>query len=552
MYSINIDKVEKVKYWLLMLFIMIQPLLDIYYLYTDKIVNIIGFSPSTIIRILITFVLVLLTLISLKDKKKWILALSYISVAIIYTAVHILNARNFHSVVPGNFGYSNIQELFYIIRLMIPMCILFITYNLNLETEDFSNVIRILLVLIAGSIVVTNILNISLNSYTNEVIKSNIFGWFNGAYDKYNYSSLASKGFFNFANQIAVILVLLLPIIMAIYNNNKQNKDLIITIVTIISMIMLGTKVALYGAIIEVGILICVLIFTRVFKKENTINKKNFMLVGLCLITILGLLPKSPALNRELVAKYVRINNSKVEIKGVNENSKDENIENKEHDNTPPKKLNNHQLEDNKELENTDLNSLENKNTNKLTPSKSNKKEMIEYIENNYQALMVNEQFIKQSYPYQYDPEFWVEIINLPVVERLNWRNIEQKMLQRVMDKNNNPMDKFFGLTFSRTQNIFNLERDFLSQYYSIGILGVIIFLGPYVILTLLCGIKMLFNFKYKFSVINSLLAISILLSLALSYYSGNVLDSLTVMIILSFMLGFLLDNVLKKEGDLE
>ena len=544
-YIVN-EKIDKVKYWLLIAFVMVQPILDIYYLYTDKVVSFIGFSPSTIIRILITIILLGLTLIRLKDNRMWIIIKSYLSIVFIYTIMHILNARNFHSVVPGNFGYSNIQELFYIIRLIIPLCILFITYHLNVNSDEFNKVIRILLILIAGSIFITNLLNISLNSYTNEIIKSNIFGWFTGAYDKYNYSSLASKGFFNFANQIAVLLVLLLPIIMAIYNDSKKIEDLIIIIVTIISMIMLGTKVALYGAIIEVGLFVGLLIFMRVFKKEKTINKKNILLVILCLFTVGGLLSKAPALNRELVAKYVRINNSKVEIKGVNEKLELENGKVKNHDNTPPKKLNNHQLEDNKELENTDLNSLENKNTNKLTPSKSNKKEMMEYIENNYQALMVNEQFIKESYPYQYDPEFWVEIINLPVVERLNWRNIEQKMLQRVMDKNNNPMDRFFGLTFSRTQNIFNLERDFLSQYYSIGILGVIIFIGPYILLSILCLINILLKFKEKFNIMNSLPVFSILLALSLSYYSGNVIDSLTVMIILSFILGFLLSNSFK------
>lgn len=534
------EKIEKIKYWLLMAFIIIQPLLDTYYLYTDKVVDFIGFSPSTIIRIIITFILVLLTLITLKDKKKWIIIISYITIVTIYTIIHILNARDFYSLVPGNFGYSNIQELFYITRLMIPICILFITYNLNVDSEDFNKCIRILLILIAGSIILTNIFKISLNSYTNEVIKDNIFGWFTGAYDKYNYSSLASKGFFNFANQIAALLVLLLPVIMSIYDKNKRKKDLIITIMTIISMIMLGTKVALFGAIIEIIIFGFILIFIRVSKKEKTINQKNILMLGLCVITVGGLFMKSPAINRELVARYVRINNAKVEVQGVDEEAES----GKDTHKIETKNINNSQLGGNEELENTDIHSLKNKNSEETKPSKHNKKVMIEYIEKNYESLMINEQFIKNSYPYKYDPEFWIDIISLPVNERLDWRNLEQRMLQRVVDINDNAMDRYFGITFSRTQNIFNLERDFLSQYYSLGILGVIIFLGPYVILSLVCFIRMLIKFKDKFTVLNASLCFASVFLLGVSYYSGNVIDSLTVTIILSFALGYLLKNV--------
>ena len=53
MKNLNTQYINKMKYYLLILFIIIQPILDIHYLYTEKVVNIIGFSPSTIIRITI-------------------------------------------------------------------------------------------------------------------------------------------------------------------------------------------------------------------------------------------------------------------------------------------------------------------------------------------------------------------------------------------------------------------------------------------------------------------------------------------------------------------
>ena len=518
-----INTINKVKYYLLISFIVIQPLLDTYYLYTDKVVNMFGFSPSTIIRVGITALLVILTLLTLKDKKSWIFIVSYIVIVAIYTIFHLANAQDFKSLVPRNFNYSVINEILYIVRLMIPLCIIFITYNMKISKDDFDRVIKIVLILISGTIVVTNILKISLSSYTNEVIKDNIFGWFNGAYEQYNYSALASKGIFNFANQISALLVLLLLVMLAIYVRKNSIFNLIIILTTIIAMIMLGTKVALFGCIIDMGIFVFMIIFIRLFKHEKILNYKIVLMLGLVTIVISTLIGKTPALNREQVSHYVRVNNSKVEIQSADEETEP----NIEHD-------------ENKATENPEI---PNENI-VIQPDRNNKKSMISYIEKNYKNLMVNEYFITKSYPYQYDPEFWVDIINLPVVDRLNWRNLEQKMLQRVMDINDNPMDKWLGITFSRTQNIYNLERDFVSQYYSIGILGILVLIGPYIILSIVCMIKMLISFKQNFTLFNALCGLGILFLLGVSYYSGNVLDALTVTIILAFILGKLIETV--------
>lgn len=537
-----INTINKVKYYLLIAFIVIQPLLDTYYLYTDKVVNMFGFSPSTIIRVGITALLVILTLLTLKDKKSWIFIVSYIVIVGIYTIFHLVNAQAFKSLVPGNFNYSVINEILYIVRLMIPLCIVFITYNMKISKNDFDRTIKIVLILISGTIVVTNILKISLSSYTNEVIKDNIFGWFIGAYEQYNYSALASKGIFNFANQISALLVLLLLAMLAIYARKNNIFNLIIILTTIIAMIMLGTKVALFGCIIDIGIFIFIIIFIRLFKREKILNYKIALMLGLVIIVIGTLIGKAPALNREQVSHYVRINNSKVEIQSADEES----VNNEESkSNTEKEESKDMPDEENKTIENQEI---PNENI-VIQPDRDNKKSMISYIEKNYKNLMVNEHFITKSYPYQYDPEFWVDIINLPVVDRLNWRNLEQKMLQRVMDINDNPMDKWLGITFSRTQNIYNLERDFVSQYYSIGILGIIVLIGPYIILSIACMIKMLISFKEKFTLFNTLCGLGIVFLLGVSYYSGNVLDALTVTIILAFILGKLIDTVFVEQS---
>lgn len=494
-------KFDKYKYNLLIIFILMQPLLDIYYLYTDKVVNIFGFSPATIIRVCITGVLITLTFINLKNKKEYSFIFLCIVVVGIYTIMHLWNAREFNSLVPGNFGYSISSEISYIIRMSIPLIIVFVTYKASMSINIFEITTKWTLFIISGTIVVTNLLKISLGSYNNKIIKDNIIGWFIGSYNEYNYSALASKGIFNFANQIGALLVFMLPIMLAIYANKSTLINLIIIIITLISMVMLGTKVALFGSIIDIFIFLIASLFISLVKKENLLNKKVIIMIGVYLLILGILLTKAPAINREKTSYNIRINNAKVEKKIPY----DDNI-------------------------------------------MKSKESMIKYIEANYKDLMVGDQFITKSYPYKYDPEFWVEIINLPVFERLNWRNLEQRMLQRVMDINDNPRDKYLGLTFSRTQNIYNLEKDYVSQYYSLGILGVLIFLGPYILIILASIIFIILKLKSRISIENTMMCFGVSFALGASYYSGNVLDSLTVTIIIAFVLGNLINFVFKKE----
>ena len=148
---------------LLMFFIIIQPILDIYILFQDNVINFIGFSPSTIIRVVtIAFLLLSLLFIIKLNKKHWYLL--YGIFIFIYVILHHINAKNLTSYHEGNFYYNIIDEIFYIIRMLLPLSIIFITYHLPLSDNNIRKIISWLVLLISGSIVFTNILGISLAS----------------------------------------------------------------------------------------------------------------------------------------------------------------------------------------------------------------------------------------------------------------------------------------------------------------------------------------------------------------------------------------------------
>lgn len=489
--SISTLKKDKVLTYLFMTFILIQPLLDTHYLYTQEVVSKFFMSPSTIIRIVFIAILFGMTLYNTGWNNNYYFIIAYGAVTAIYTVIHIINAYNFYSLVPGNFNFSAVEDIFYIIRLILPLLCILIVFNLEISYEQFRVTTLILITIISGLIVVTNILKISLDSYTNKTIGDNIFSWFTNGYENYGFNGLASKAFFNFANQVATILCMLLP--LSFYFVIKKTDWLSFTslILQILSMLMVGTKVASYGCLLISISMFMIYFFFVIIKKEFKFNFKTFFLFIFILSLIFIILPKSPAVYRYQVA------------------------------NRTEQKYKNTQPLDESQVTDTDY--------------------KIEFIKNNYKRLKIKEVFITKSYPYQYDPDFWYEILNEPIEKRLNNRYLEEAMVKRVKEINNNPMDNWFGIGFSRVSNIYNIERDFVNQYYSLGLIGVMLFLLPYVIISLYGIYQCLRFYKEKFNILNISIIFSILLVLIASYFSGNSLDALFVTILLSFICGSML-----------
>ena len=128
---------------LLIIFMLLQPIFDIYYLYTDNIISIFKFSPSTIIRIIIFSVLFLLTVIPNKDKINKKRTIAFLSIYIIYTIFHQINATNFNVFSSINNNYSTLKELFYIIRMLVPIFLIYITYNNEITFKDLRKIVLI-------------------------------------------------------------------------------------------------------------------------------------------------------------------------------------------------------------------------------------------------------------------------------------------------------------------------------------------------------------------------------------------------------------------------
>lgn len=109
-------------------------------------------------------------------------------------------------------------------------------------------------------------------------------------------------------------------------------------------------------------------------------------------------------------------------------------------------------------------------------------------------------------------------------------------MLEAVKARNHAFGDSWVGIGYSREQAIYNLEKDFVNQYYSLGILGLLLFVSFYVY----CPLRLLLRCLRqkpgcaRLRVFYAATALAIFILAA--WFSGNILDSLLMSTLFAFI----------------
>lgn len=504
----TLNKTTLTKFFLT--FLLIQSIIDLYFLASYDSIKLFGFSIPTLIRILGIGIIFLLLIFSSKNelKKSLPLIFSYILLIIIYFIFHHKNALNFKSLLPGNLHYNIIQEIFYIVRLLIPLFIIYVSYFVFIKEKDFNKLIYLILALVCGSIVFSNIFKIGLASYFGDPIKGNIIDWF--LIDNYDMHHYATKGWFANANAISAMMVLLLPITLNNAIKSKENKWFGLLIIQMLAMLMIGTKVGAWGFILILITFLIMYLFFIFIRKEYAFDYRIFSKLMSLVIIFSFIYPYSPSKQR-FEAEQERYNYSDATQKSVLE-------------------------EFEKKLE--------------QTPEEEKESFKINFIKNEYRDFSINPTFIEFSYSYNYDPDFWISIFYFPYVERTNYRFLETKMVERIKEVDNRKSNDFLGLTYSRLSKVFTLEKDFIFQNKTLGVIGLILLVIIYIIILIYIIIKMLFINKEQFNLKNSSILLGICVCFASAYMSGNIVDNLMVMILVGFLTGVNLKTINKKTNE--
>ena len=445
---------------------------------------------STIIRVLFISIIFLIIYFKFGNKKDRRILLSYFILLFIYIILHLFSTSEFN--IGFNITYNMYEELLYFLKMSMHILIIYSIYKLSISKEKFYKAIEISTLLIVLNIIICNIFKIGYTSYDFNSISYNIFDWFT---KDINFLEASSKGYFHLTNQISAILILDMSIMLICIKEKQKIINTTTLFLTIIALFMLGTRISTYSIFIILGVSLIVYILTGI--KDRSI-KKSFVLTHIILLLIsLILYFKCPLISR----------NEFYSEKYKESEKKTEDVD----------------LEDNIELNDEEFKDL-------------------------LKDFNIDPKFYNEYYPLEQDREFYENFIENDLSKVSNVRFLEKSIIERIKSLNDNKYDNLFGIGYSRMMNVFNIESDFVAQYYSIGVLGSIIILGVYILLLLYSYFKSLFNLKKHFNYINCMFLFILTYFLITAYCTGNILNSISCIIPYSFILGYYLSLLNKKE----
>ena len=135
----------------------------------------------------------------------------------------------------------------------------------------------------------------------------------------------------------------------------------------------------------------------------------------------------------------------------------------------------------------------------------------------------------------------------------MNNRFVELQILKRVKAVNDQPLESFFGMGYSRMNQLYPLEQDFIAHFYTIGIVGILLFFGQY-FLVFGIGLIILFRGKiFKLQAHEAITLMSLVYLVAVAINSGNVIDSLFTPIIAAALISKMLfdyQQIMTRKGE--
>lgn len=439
---------------------------------------------ATLIRLVFILIFFGISYGCFSSKKDRRNILIYLLITIIYSVLHLFFINNYL-----------MEELLYIIKMFSNILLFYSVYLMNIDYKKSIKFIKIILWFICGSIVICNLFKLGYTSYSFNIIKYNIFDWFKNINDYFE--EFSSKGFFHLANQIVGVVLLFYPLIINEVKEYKKIGDIFLLNICSLAMLMIGNRSSSAGPLI-------ILIFSFIFYlflvwiKKEKLSFKYILILIFSMMFINIFLYNAPIVKRD---KYYTdldysVSDSYSEVKDSGSVS--------------------------------DKNNIINLSTRDILLDKN-----------------LNINFIDNYYPYEQDKEFWDNLVNLDI-DYKDSRLIEILITKRLVELNNNKFDKLFGIGYYKIIKVCNIERDYVMQYYSVGILGILLFISFYFIILIRMLFKIFVNLDNKFNYLNIMLLCGISINLIVAYLTGNILNAFSSTIPLSIMLGISYNEIRK------
>lgn len=260
-------KNKKINYELIfVLFLLIQPLLDVSYSVGYNIFNIPLFI-NTIIRFIFLGIACFYLLFFCKEKNYKIITITLVVYMIIFM-INMFCVKDYNALF---YEAKNLLSTFYFPISLLFFVSVFKHFDLRITNKNW----LILILMYVFFIIVPNVIGLGFNSYAED--KTGLIGWF--------YS----------ANAVSSILVLLLPLSTLFFaQKDKKTYGVLYALIIIYIFFSIGTKTPIFGLLLVSGLIIVWII-------KNLCQKKKFsLLVGIFLsglIAIAGLIIILPKTN---------------------------------------------------------------------------------------------------------------------------------------------------------------------------------------------------------------------------------------------------------------
>lgn len=525
-------------------FLVIQPVLDILMAIYDERISVFGFSVVTLVRLFLVFIIFVIALFKDKSKKRKYILFSYLLLVLIYSVIHLFRFVGFNFSLIGKVYNSSFlyNEAFYLVRMTIPVVLI---YAFSLEKYDAKKVNSIFIIttlVISLAIIISNLLHIGFLSYSsdnNGKILFNFFDWFIPSKITVSESKLMTKGFFVSANQLSILQGILLFINIYLFSKRKSIINFVSTILLIISMYIVGTRVASYGALLITIVSFITVLFVSLISKNIKKDKKNIILCLLLICVSFFVYQISP-----IKGKYDEIEAEREQWKEEFEES--QNKENNEFNNGSENKPENNKPIEDKPKPNPEV--IDVCLTSKYSDRSSENIDIIlnateeeknKFISCNIKYFPIYNYFMQNYYPSS-NSAFWIEMMKNNYEDSMDTRKVKKGMVNNVKVSHNKKLDNLFGIGYTTLKNFVYLENDIICQFYSLGIIGIIIFIMPYLVVAVYAILKLITKLN-KWTVRNIIYIGLILFAYCVSYLAGHMFDEFFTMFYLSFICGQLI-----------
>ena len=482
---------------LLLMFLFLQPIIDIYHLFVGDAVQILGLALPELINLGFIAVLgVFFVINNIRNRKVMVAVAIYVVALCVYLVAHLANILQFDTTILNGAEKNLVKEMYFILRVyLVPVLYFIILITEKIDERTFGRGIQILAGFISAVIVLTNLLGVGFITYastlkTNDYITRTVFQWFTNP-DTTHPAFMACKGLFFTGNQISIILFMLFPFVLRSAFKNQKWYQYGLVILQAVAMIMVGTKVAAVGALLVIIAAAAIYLVFALLQKKLPLNRR-VLGAALCVALVVGVLfPFSPviAIQQERDSAYEE--SSEFAEGGMDA------------------------LED--LLEGLEGGVTENGAHPEWDAETIQK--FTENLETYYNGYGVDKAFI-ELFSVKDNVYFWWDVVMDPNKTQLDYRGFKEVLYEEVLQKNNNPMDRWLGIGY--TSNFLYTETDFLAQTVWFGYLGTLLLIGPYLACLAYIVIRAVKQIKRAFCYENALFAVSLLGSLLLSVMAGH------------------------------